>query len=402
MNAPQATAPGAFRDPPPFALETAGHALAFYPGGADRLQALLDLIDGARQSLRLAFYIYAPDSTGERVRDALVAAARRGVAVTLVLDDFGATADAEFFAPLTDAGGRFCCFQPHWNTRYLIRNHQKLAIADGALAMLGGFNIEDSYFAPPQDNGWTDLGFTIAGPVVAQLVAWFDVLDRWATNPHARLRSIRRLVRDWRVGDGPVQLLLGGPTAGPRSGLSSWTRAISHALKHGQRLDMVMAYFTPPPHLQRRIEKIAGHGSARLVMAAKSDNAATIGASRALYTKLLEAGTELWEYEASRLHTKLIVLDDTVWIGSANFDMRSLYINLEVMLCIHDAGLAQAARGLIDAYQPGSRRITLADHRRQATWWNRLRWRASWFLVSVIDYSVSRRLNLGLGAGYVR
>ena len=396
MDAPQASPPGAFRDPPPFAQDAAGHALAFYPGGADRLQALLDLIDGAQQSLRLAFYIYAPDTTGQRVRDALVAAAVRGVAVTLVLDDFGTTADAEFFAPLTGAGGHFCCFQPHWNTRYLIRNHQKLAIADGALAMLGGFNIEDSYFEPPQDNGWTDLGFTIAGPVVARLVDWFDALERWATNPQARLRSIRRLVRDWQAGDGPVQLLLGGPTTGPRIGLPGWTRAIGAALKQGRRLDMVMAYFAPPPHLQQRIQAIAASGSARLVMAAKSDNAATVGASRALYAKLLEAGTELWEYEASRLHTKLIVLDDTVWIGSANFDMRSLYINLEVMLCIRDAGLARAMRGLIDVYRPGSRRITLADHRRQATWWNRLRWRVSWFLVSVIDYSVSRRLNLGL------
>lgn len=399
MDAPQASSAGpagAFRDPPPFSLEAAGHALAFYPGGGDRLQALLDLIDGAQQTLRLAFYIYTPDATGQRVRDALVAAAQRGVSVTLVLDDFGTTADAEFFAPLTDAGGRFCCFQPHWNTRYLIRNHQKLAIADGTLAVLGGFNIEDSYFAPPQENGWTDLGFTVAGPVVARLVEWFDALDRWATTPHARLRAIRRLVRDWQPGDGPVQLLLGGPTTGPRIGLSGWTRAIGGALKQARRLDMVMAYFAPPPYLQRRIEAIARRGCARLVMAAKSDNAATIGASRALYAKLLEAGTQLWEYEATRLHTKLIVLDDTVWIGSANFDMRSLYINLEMMLCIRDAGLARAMRELIDAYQPGSRRITLADHRRQASWWNRLRWRVSWFLVSVVDYSVSRRLNLGL------
>lgn len=396
MDATDANPPGAFRDPPPFALDAAGHAMAFYPGGADRLQALLDLIDGAQQTLRLAFYIYAPDATGLRVRDALVAAARRGVAVTLLLDDFGATADAAFFAPLTQAGGNFCCFQPHWNTRYLIRNHQKLALADDTLAMLGGFNIEDSYFAAAQDNGWTDLGFTLSGPVVGQLVQWFDALHRWATNPHARLRTIRRMVRGWQPGTGPVQLLLGGPTTGPRVRLSGWTRAIGAALKEGRRLDMVMAYFAPPPHLQRRIEAIAARGSARLVMAAKSDNAATIGASRALYSKLLQAGTELWEYEASRLHTKLIVLDDTVWIGSANFDMRSLYINLEVMLCIRDAGLARAMRELVDAYQPGSRRITLADHRRQATWWNRLRWRASWFLVSVVDYTVSRRLNLGL------
>lgn len=396
MAADPACAPGAFGDPASFEVAAAGHRFAVHPGGAERLQALLGLIDGARFSLRMAFYIYAPDRVGTQVRDALVAAARRGVAVTLILDGFGATADAAFFAPLTDLGGRFCCFQPHWNTRYLIRNHQKIAIADDGVAMVGGFNIEDSYFASPQADGWTDLGVIVEGPVVAQLVCWFDELAAWSTNPHARLRSIRRLVRDWQAGHGAVQLLLGGPTTGPRIGLSGWTRAIGSALKDARQLDMMMAYFSPPPWLQRRIERIAGRGGARLVMAARSDNAATVGASRALYGKLLRAGTQLWEYEAAKLHTKLIVADDTVWLGSANFDMRSLYINLEVMLCVRDPAFAAQMRALMAAYLPASRPITPAWHQCNASWWNRLRWRASWFLVSVADYTVSRRLNLGL------
>lgn len=389
----EAAAP--YCDPPSFTVEAQGHRLAFHPGGPERLAALLALIDGAKESLRLAFYIYAPDATGTRVRDALAAAAARGVAVTLVLDDFGSTADAGFFAPMVSAGGRYLCFQPHWNTRYLIRNHQKIVIADGRIAMLGGFNIEDSYFAPAGQDGWTDLGFTVEGPAAGRLVEWFDALARWAGDPQARLRAIRRLVRGWDPGEGPVRILVGGPTTGPRIGLSGWTRAIGAALKEGRQLDMVMAYFSPPPWLHRRIERIAGRGGARLVMAAKSDNAATIGASRALYGRLLAAGCAVWEYDAAKLHSKLAVIDDTVWIGSSNFDMRSLYINLEIMLCIRDAGLARRMRELVDAYLQGASQVTLEAHR-QASWWTRLRWRASWFLVSVVDYTVSRRLNLGL------
>jgi len=396
MAAEPACAPGAFREPASFEMEAAGHRFVVHPAGAERLQALLALIDDARTSLRIAFYIYVPDVVGTRVRDALVAAARRGVEVTLILDGFGATADAAFFAPLTEIGGRFCCFQPHWNTRYLIRNHQKMVIADDKQAMLGGFNIEDSYFAAPAMDGWTDLGIEVEGPVIAQLTHWFDELAAWSVNPHARLRSIRRLVHHWQPGAGPVQLLLGGPTTGPRIGLSGWTRAIGKALDTAQRIDMMMAYFSPPPWLQRRIERIAVRKGARLVMAGRSDNAATVGASRALYGKLLQAGTELWEYRAAKLHTKLIVADDTVWLGSANFDMRSLYINLEVMLCVQDPAFAARMRALVEAYLPASQAITHTWHRRHASWWNRLRWRASWFLVSVVDYTVSRRLNFGL------
>jgi cardiolipin synthase len=315
------------------------------------------------------------------------------VAVTVVLDGFGATVGEQFFAPLVAAGGCFCCFQPRWNVRYLIRNHQKIAVADERRAMLGGFNVADAYFAPSTDpRGWTDLAFTVEGPVVGRITGWFDALARWSRNPHARFRAIRKLVREWAVGPGPVQLLIGGPT----TGLSSWARHVGQDLRQAHRLDMMMAYFSPPPRLQKHIRAIARTGSARLVMPALSDNAATVGAARALYARLLDAGAQVWEFEAARMHTKLIVLDDRTYIGSANFDMRSLYLNLEIVLCIRDAALAERMRALIGDYLPACTHITPALHHARRGWWNRLRWRASWFLVSVVDYTVSRRLNLGL------
>jgi cardiolipin synthase len=124
-------------DPAPFAVEAQGQSLVFYPAGKDRLAALLDLLEGARTSIRICFYIFAEDATGVMVRDALAAAAKRGVKVNLIIDGFGADARQAFFAPMCDAGGTFCCFSPKWSQRYLIRNHQKIVVIDGRTAVIG-------------------------------------------------------------------------------------------------------------------------------------------------------------------------------------------------------------------------------------------------------------------------
>jgi len=386
------SAPAAYRDPEPFSVDAQGQSLTFYPAGKDRFERLLSLIDGARTSLRMAFYIYAEDETGTRVRDALIAAARRGVAVTLIIDGFGSSASDEFFAGLEAAGGRFCRFIPHWGVRYLVRNHQKIVVADDRIAMLGGFNVEDSYFAPPEADGWNDLGFTVEGSLVERVSAWFALLEGWACDSAARFRALNRLVREWDSGIAPVQLLIGGPTRW----LSPWARSVTRDLIRGQRLDMMIAYFSPAVLLLRRIRRIAEKGGTRLVLAGKSDNAATIGASRLLYRSLLRSGARIWEFQPCRLHTKLIVLDDAVYIGSANFDMRSLYLNLEIVVKIEDRALAERMREFIGGQISASLEITPELHRCRATPLTRLRWILSWFLVSVVDYSVSRKLNLGL------
>jgi len=381
-----------FRDPPPFSVEAQGLTLAFFPGGRERLEALLALIDGAREQLKLAFYIFATDESATRVRDALTEAARRGVDVRLIVDGFGAMADERFFAPFIEAGGKYSCFIARWTRRYLIRNHQKIVIADGGAAMLGGFNVEDSYFAGPGEDGWSDLAFTVEGPVVARIGAWFDELEDWVSHPRAQFRAIRRKVRQWNHGEGAVQVLIGGPSRH----LSSWAREVGRDLVEGERLDMTMAYFSPPRRLQKRIAQIAHRGETRLLFPARSDNGATVGAARALYGKLLKAGARIWEFQPCKLHTKLIVLDDAAYLGSANFDMRSLFLNLEVVLRIEDAALAARLRKYFEHYLPASEEITPALHAARATWLNRLRWRLCWFLVAVVDYTVSRKLNFGL------
>jgi cardiolipin synthase len=347
-----------YAEPAPFEAEAAGQRLVFYPAGADRRAALFDLVESARTRLDVCFYIFAEDGVGAQFRDALAAAARRGVRVTLIVDQFGAGASDDFLRPLTDAGGVCLRFSAKWTRRYLIRNHQKLVIADGARAMFGGFNIADAYFAPPEQNGWADLGIVIEGTAVEGLNDWYARLRHWTEREEQHAREIARTVRDWQWQQPGVTWLVGGPTRG----LSSWARCVSDDLLSGERLDMFMAYFSPPK----------------------------------LYSYLLSKRAQIWEFAPCKLHTKLIVLDDAVYLGSANFDMRSLYINLELMLKVEDAALADRMRDFVSQQIAASQRITVPLHKQRATLWNRIRWNLSWLLVSVIDYTVTRRLNLGI------
>jgi cardiolipin synthase len=143
----------------------------------------------------------------------------------------------------------------------------------------------------------------------------------------------------------------------------------------------------------RRIGRLGRRGRARIITAAKSDNNSTIAAARHSYSRLLRRHVEMYEYQPARLHTKLAIVDDVVHIGSSNFDYRSLYINLEIMLRIKDAGFAAAVRVYFERELQDCVWITPALHKRRANPWRRFKWALSHFLVNVMDYTVTRRLN---------
>lgn len=377
------------------AIEVAGNRLSLYPEGPDRLDALVALIDGASDTLRLLYYIFKGDDAGRRVRDALLAARARGVAIWVLIDGFGSEdVPDSFFRPLVDSGCRFCRFEPSLGRRYLLRNHQKFALADGQRVLAGGFNVSDDYFGTADQRAWRDLGFKVEGPGATSLAHYFDELFDWARSSRRQFRRLRRLLERHSRKEGPFRWLFGGPTRR----LNPWTRTIKSDLMRARRLDMISAYFAPNRAMLRRIATIARRRGSRLVTAAKSDNGATIGAARHTYSRLLRSCVEVYEYQPTKLHTKLIVIDDVVHIGSANFDMRSLYLNLEVMLRIEDASLAAMLRRYVDAEAADSVRVTLADHKRRCTWFNRLKWAICYFVVATTDYSVTRRLNFGMHA----
>lgn len=353
------------------------------------MKGLVDLIGSAQQSLKVFYYLFDSDGSGTMVRDALVAAARRGVSVDLIVDDFGNDAGAEFFEPLIEAGGTFAIFSPKWGKRYFVRNHQKIAIADDARVMTGGANVSDHYFATPADNGWCDLSVVIEGPVLEQFVRWFGLLQRWVANEAEgrtrQLRALRDIVKQWDGGDGPVRLLVGGPLV--RQG--HWAWVLRKDLVTARRLDTVSAYFSPPRSFRRLIARVGRRGQVRMIMAGKSDISAAIDMARLLYGKLLRAGVKIFEFGVCKLHMKLMVVDDASYVGSANLDKRSFRINVELMVRIEDATLAAKLRELIDHMEASSEAITPAWYARHSTPLNRLRWRIAYWM-SLADYRISK------------
>ncbi|HEX8379273.1 MAG TPA: phosphatidylserine/phosphatidylglycerophosphate/cardiolipin synthase family protein, partial [Allosphingosinicella sp.] len=375
---------------PGLSLDVAGNRLTLLADGPERLEALLGLIAGASESLRFLYYMFMDDRSGTIVRDALIAAAGRGVRVSLLVDGFGSTANREFFRPLEAAGIAFCQFSPKFGRRYLLRNHQKLALADGERVIIGGFNVSDDYFGTARSGAWRDIGLRVEGHSVAYLTRYFDSLFQWTQAPDARVRDVRRLLQQSSVTKGKLHWLFGGPSRR----LSPWARAVRRDMRSARRLDLVAAYFAPSLGMLRRLSGISRRGGeVRIVTASKSDNNATIAAARNTYWWLLRRGVRIFEYQPAKLHTKLFVVDDVVHIGSANFDMRSLFLNLEMMLRIDDPAFAAAMRRFVDGEVADSEPITLESHRRNRTMLNRLRWAIGYFIVAVADYRIAKRLN---------
>ena len=376
-----------------------GNKLTLLERGKERLDRRVELIDGAERSLRLLYYIYADDAAGRRVNDALIRAAGRGVTVSLIVDGFGAglVADKTFFDPLKAAGVGVCWFSPSWGRRYLLRNHQKLALADGesdrARIIIGGFNIEDDYLGKADERWkvWRDLGLLIEGPAAARITGWFDALHDWTRRPKAKLRHLNRELRRWSESEGATRWLLGGPTRK----LSPWARCLRTDIQNARRIDIIAGYFAPSPTILRRLDK-AGlrHAEVRVVTAALSDHPNAVAAARFTYADLLRKGVRIFEYSPSKLHTKLFVVDDRVHVGSANFDMRSLFINLELMLRVDDAAFAAAMRAYLDGEVARSEEITAALYRERTGWGQRVKQFMAYVLLAVVDPRVSRGLNL--------
>ena len=378
-------------------FSVAGNRLTMLDTGPRRLAALIALIDGARQSLRVIFYIYVDDDAGEAVRAALLRASARGVAVSLIVDGLGSEAAAahDFFDPLRDGGVQVCRFVPRWGRRYLLRNHQKLALADGETAtpraIIGGFNVQDSYFGTVAEQAWRDLGLIVEGPAAQRITGYFDVLARWAGQPKPPLRTLRRALSAWSEPQGTVRWLFGGPTRR----LSPWARAVKRDLRDATQVDLISAYFAPNPGMLRRLDKVGMRGRVRIVLASRNDHGAAIWASRFTYAGLLRKRVKIYEYQPTKLHTKLFLIGDVVYIGSANYDIRSLFLNLEMMLRIEDHAFAAHVRRYVDGEVANSEAITPELYKARTSPWMRVKQAAAFFVMTVLDYNITKRLNFG-------
>lgn len=375
-------------------FQVAGHQLHIVHAPNDRFDAVLRLIAEAEQSIQMFFYMFADDSVGRDVRAALVDAANRGVQVQLIIDSFGsADISDRFFDALTNAGGSYHCFSTRKGLGYIIRNHQKILIADSKHALVGGFNITDQYFGRSGYDDWEDLGVVISGPEVPRLASYFDEMASTSIGGKVRYRKIRSIIRQWQPGIGEVQWLLGGPT----NRISPWALTFKRSLEVGKRFDIASAYFSPSQTILRRMAKVSKRNKgSRLILAGKTDNGATIPAARLLYRYLLRRRAKIYEFQPRRLHMKLIVIDDAVYIGSANLDVRSMFINLEIMVRIKDEALAQYMRTLIDGMVAQSEEQTPVLLKARDNFWSRFKAAFAYFLVNSVDYTIGRRIKFSL------
>ena len=350
--------------------------------GDEAFAAMLAAIEAARVSVCLEIYIYAAGPLGERFRAALVRARQRGVRVRVLLDAFGSLSLPDgFWSPLRAVGGEARFFNPVALNRFEIRNHRKLLVCDETVAFIGGFNIASEYEGDGVTRGWRDVGLSLTGPLAAQLGVSFDEMFALAEFRHKRFVRLRRPAFRQTASSAAEQLLL----SGPGRGFNRIRHALRKDLARALNAQVMVGYFLPTGRLRRALLRVARHGQLRLLLAAKSDVLLAQLAGQSLYRRFLKAGAEIYEYEPQILHAKLFIVDDTVYVGSANLDPRSLGINYELVTRFENPKMAAEARAIFADALRQCRRIDPAEWRRSRTFWARLKRRWAYFLLARID-----------------
>lgn len=350
---------------------------------------MLAAIDRAQRSVALETYIFADDPTGHRFLDALIAAARRGVQVRLLVDDYGSLErPVDFFQPLIAAGGAVNIFNPLRFHRFGVRDHRKLLVCDSTISFTGGANLADEYDGDGFTRGWFDTVTRCEDPALAAaLTAEFDRLFVNADFATARRRKLR-LFRPLRHRGGETKVL----AVKPGRGTGSFQRALQSTLANARSADFITPYFLPGRRLQRLLFAIVKRGGrVRLILPAKSDVPLARRAGLIFYARLLRAGVELYEFQPQVLHAKLYRVDGHVFAGSSNLDVRSFKLNYELMLRFTDPASEAMMQEIFERALQHSRRVSLQEFRRQQNFWERWKNRWAHFLLARIDPFIALR-----------
>ncbi len=351
-------------------------------------------IAAARTVVRIETYIWKPGAVADRFLQELHAAAARGVRVELLIDAFGSAGlPAGYFSALQSAGARLIWFNKRRLLRRSFRNHRKLMTVDGQIAVIGGLNIADEYDGDGIERGWRDFAVELRGAIVAALDTSMDHMFELADFGPGTLRRFahhfrrRRWRRSLHRAGGPPDMLLGGP--GTRS--LRMQQALRADLAHARDVVLYTAYLLPTSRMRRAIRAVASRGRVRLVTGAQSDVETVRWAAQHLYPFWLRGGVELYEYLPQVLHAKLIVIDDVVYVGSANLDIRSLRINYELLVRIPSSLLAGQVRAAFNDDLGRSQRIDYASWNGQRRWWHGLRSLWAFALLVRLDPYLAKR-----------
>ena len=351
---------------------------------------MLDSIEAAEQSVCLETYTYAADALGERFRDALIRARQRGVGVRVLVDALGSFGLSQtFWEPLRVVGGQVRYFNPLRLNRMGIRSHRKLLACDERVAFVGGFNITQDYDGDGITSGWCDVGLKIEGSLACELASSFDDMFSRADFQHKRFILLRKPSSNRTIQAPHEQLLLSGPGGlGPNPIKTALRRDLARATS----VQIAMAYFVPTWRLRHQLVSVVrAGGRVQLMLAGKSDVTVSKLAAQSLYRRFLKAGVEIYEYQPQILHAKLIIIDDVVYIGSANLDQRSLNINYELMIRFENKEMASQARQVFATNLEHSRGVDLARWRESRTIWRRLKQHWAYFLLVRIDPYIAKK-----------
>ena len=357
--------------------------------GDEAFAAMLEGIAEAAHSVRFETYTFAVSSLGERFLAAFVAAARRGVCVQVLVDAFGSLnlPDA-FWTPLREAGGEVHWFNPLTLRRLTFRDHRKLLVCDDAVAWVGGYNVAPEYEGDGVTRGWRDVGLRVRGPLAPMLASSFDLLFERHNLEHPPFTRLRPSTARQSLTCDQGEVLLSGPGRGP----NEFKQRLLDDLAQARQVRIAAAYFLPYGRLRRALLRAARRGAqVVLVLPGKSDVRLAQTATRALYRRFLQAGVEIHEYQPQVLHSKFILVDDAVYIGSSNLDPRSLHINYELMVRLGEPAVVAEAQAVFADHLEHSQRIERAAWLASRSWWTRLKGRWACFLLGRLDRWVMRR-----------
>jgi cardiolipin synthase A/B len=336
--------------------------------GDEIFPSMLEGIRSAQKTITFETFIYWSGAIGEDIAQALSDKARAGVAVHVLLDWVGSSKmDKRYLAMLRDAGAEVIQYhKPHWTGlgRMNDRTHRKLLVVDGRIGFTGGVGIAQEWTGHAQDEKhWRDTHFRIEGPAVGQMQAVF--MDNWVKATGNVLHGSEYFPDIEDAGDGLAHMFSSSPSGGSDDMQLMYLMAITAATRS---IHLSSAYFVPDKLTINAIVEAARRGvEVRIITPGKRIDTHTVReASRACWGDLLAAGVEMFEYQPTMFHCKLIVVDEyLVSVGSTNFDSRSFKLNDEANLNIYDRDFARQQTAIFDDDVTRAKRITLDDWRRR-------------------------------------
>ncbi len=349
---------------------TSGNRLDVLRNGEEIFPSMLAAIEAATVSIDLLTFVYWTGSIGSQFADALGRAATRGVRVRVLLDGVGAkSVEREVVRRMEDHGVDVRWFRPPNPLHPLQANHRthrKVLVCDERVGFTGGVGIADEWMGDGHtDGGWRDTHVRLAGPAVNGLRGAF--LDNWIeTEPCLFDTDVDHFPDHGAPGEVDVQVVMGTAEPGWNS-ISMTVRAIVELAT--ERIRITTAYFVPDDDLTGRLVGAAERGVSvqLLIPGPGADKRFVQLAGEVRYEELLDAGIEIWNYQPSMLHAKVMTVDGAVGIiGSANFNHRSTSLDEEVNLVVFDDGFAAELDRDFDADLQRSEEIDLSRWERRS------------------------------------